>query len=154
MPENHVCVRRCAEIYEGVIIRNNKRLTDLYREIVLQKGLEKGELNISGDYPSALSGSSDAASSSSFGRSIVDLGYYCSFSKLQSLFRYCGRKEMHRSSDNSCPSGLMARAEASSIVAVEVFVEQQTIAPMRVLLKLRGLSIDGSTAIRTTQKNT
>ena len=92
-------------------------------------------------------------SSNSFGPSIYNLSYACSFSKLQSLFRCCGRKEMHHPSDNSCPSGLMARAEASSVVSVEVFVEQQEIAPMRVLLKFRGSPVDGSPAVLTAEKD-
>jgi len=41
----------------------------------------------------------------------------------------------------TAPSGLIARAESRTIVAVEVFVEQNVIAPMRVGLKLLGTSV-------------
>src|SRR6516165_11761558 len=43
---------------------------------------------------------------------------------------------MHAASNNPGPSGLMASAEAGAVVAVEVFIEQDEIPPMRILLKL------------------
>ena len=39
-------------------------------------------------------------------------------------------------------SGLVARTETGPVVAVEVLVEQEIIAPVRVLLKLPGFPID------------
>jgi hypothetical protein len=47
----------------------------------------------------------------------------------------------------------MARAEASSVVPVEVFVEQQVIAPMRVLLKSCRFPVNGSPAALITKKD-
>ena len=49
---------------------------------------------------------------------------------------------MHAPGDNSGPSGLVARSEAGPVVAMEVLVEEQQIAPVRVFLELRGPSID------------
>ena len=92
-------------------------------------------------------------SRNSFRRSIYNLSYTCSFSKLQSLFRCCGRKEMHSPGDNPCPPGLVARTESCSIVSVEIFIEQQEIAPMRVLLKFRGSPVHGSQAVLTAEKD-
>src|SRR5262249_2503807 len=45
-------------------------------------------------------------------------------------------EQMHPSSDNSGPPGLMARPKTGSVVAVEVFIEQEKIPPMQIVLKL------------------
>src|SRR5437773_10573652 len=43
-----------------------------------------------------------------------------------------GCKYMHGAGDDARPSRLVARAEAGPVVAVEVFVEQEIVAPVRV----------------------
>ena len=47
----------------------------------------------------------------------------------------------------------MAGAEASPVVAVEVLVEQEAIAPVRVFLELPGSSVDRATAILVLQED-
>src|SRR5262245_14477775 len=42
---------------------------------------------------------------------------------------------MHRPRDEAGPAGLMARANARAVVALEILVEEQTITPVRVLLE-------------------
>ena len=60
---------------------------------------------------------------------------------------------MHRPSDEAGPAGLMARAETGAIVAMEVFVELQAIAPVRVLLEFCGPAEDGSTPVLAPQED-
>src|SRR5215471_20010240 len=49
---------------------------------------------------------------------------------------------MQHSGDDSSPSGLVASTKASPIVAMEVLVEQDEIAPVRVFLEFLRSSID------------
>src|SRR3982750_4095429 len=63
-------------------------------------------------------------------------------------FCRCRGEQMHRARDDSRPSGLMAGAEPRAVVAVEVFVEQQQVAPVRVLLELCRRAVDRPAAIR------
>ena len=50
------------------------------------------------------------------------------------------------------PAGLVAGAEAGAVVAVEVFVEQDVIAPMRVGLELVGAAEHGTAAVLVAKK--
>src|SRR5579862_3721828 len=61
---------------------------------------------------------------------------------------------MHHPSDNSRPAGLMACTKTSSVIAMEVFVEQDVVAPVRIFLELPRSSIDGPPAIFVPQKDT
>src|SRR5262245_49308669 len=56
--------------------------------------------------------------------------------ELDELLGRAGREEVRRESDESGPSRLMACAESGPAVAVEVLVEQEVIAPVRILLEL------------------
>jgi hypothetical protein len=76
-----------------------------------------------------------------------------SLAAFESLLRRESRKEMCQAGDNACPSRLVAGAEAGPVIAVEVFVKQQAIAPMRIFLKLSGSSIDGAAAIFVSQED-
>ena len=70
------------------------------------------------------------------GRSaVVHLSDTCGLAELEQLLAG-GGKQMHKARDDSGPSGLMACTKASSIVAVEVLVEENEVPPMRILLKL------------------
>ena len=51
--------------------------------------------------------------------------------ELEELLGRAGREQMHATGDDPGPSGLVARAEAGSVVAVEVLVEQEVVAPVR-----------------------
>src|SRR5262249_59513502 len=48
--------------------------------------------------------------------------------------------------DEACPAGLVAGAEAGTVVAVEVLVEGDELAPVRVLVEARGSALDGPAA--------
>ena len=65
--------------------------------------------------------------------SAVEIGLLAAF---EHLLRRDGREEMHGPGDDPGPAGLVAGAEAGAVVAVEVFVEQEAIAPVRVVLEL------------------
>jgi len=62
-------------------------------------------------------------------------------------------KQMHQSSDNAGPPGLMTGAKARSVVAVEVLVEQQQIPPVRVVLEGFGAPVDGPASLRISQED-
>src|SRR5690349_5733018 len=59
-----------------------------------------------------------------------------SFAESEHLLGRGGGEQMHPASDNSSPSGLMVRTEAGAVVAMEVFVEQEQVPPVGILLKL------------------
>src|SRR5215472_2085280 len=65
-------------------------------------------------------------------------GYSAEFQQL--LGRARG-EQMHDPRDHAGPSGLMAGAEPGAAVAVEILVEQDEIAPMRVFLEFPGAAI-------------
>jgi len=52
-----------------------------------------------------------------------DFGDCGAFAELQHLFWSSGRKEMHGSGDDAGPSGLVAGAEAGSVITVKIFVK-------------------------------
>src|SRR5262245_29233767 len=62
--------------------------------------------------------------------------------QFEELLGRAGGEHMHAPGDGPRPAGLMARAEAGAVVAVEVLVEQDEIAPVRILLELRAPSVD------------
>ena len=51
------------------------------------------------------------------------------------------------------PAGLMAGAEAGAVVAVEVLVEQDEIAPVRVFLELPRAAVDRPPAVLVAQED-
>src|SRR5262249_42491138 len=60
---------------------------------------------------------------------------------LEEILRAASREYVHHSRDHAGPAGLMARAEARPIVALEVLVEQGPAPPVRVLLELPSASV-------------
>src|SRR5580704_12423290 len=60
---------------------------------------------------------------------------------------------MHTPGDDACPSSLVARAESSTVVTVEVFIEQQEVAPVWVTLKFLGVPVDRSPFVHAAEKN-
>src|SRR4051812_43583357 len=60
---------------------------------------------------------------------------------------------MHTSGNDASPTGLMAGAEAGTIVAVKVLIEREVIAPVRVFLKLAGAPVDRPPARVVPQKD-
>src|SRR4051794_28969854 len=55
---------------------------------------------------------------------------------LQKRLRIDSTEEVHPESDGAGPTGLVTRAETRAVVAVEIFVEQDEVAPVRIVLKL------------------
>src|SRR6516164_854966 len=64
-----------------------------------------------------------------------------------------GCEQVHGPGDEPCPAGLVAGAEAGSVVTVEILVEQEAVAPVRVFLELEGPSKDRATALRVCHKD-
>src|SRR5262249_14768351 len=60
---------------------------------------------------------------------------------------------MHDSGDKAGPTGLMTGAEARAIVAVQIFVEQDEIAPVRVILEFPCPAIHRPPAIRVLEED-
>ena len=53
---------------------------------------------------------------------------------------------MHHAGDDAGPTGLMARAQTRTVVAMEVLVEENQITPMRVFLELLRRAVNGASA--------
>ena len=62
---------------------------------------------------------------------------------LQNLVGGAGCEQVHGAGDDACPACLMARADARAVVAMEILVEQNEIAPMRVVLELAAAAVPG-----------
>lgn len=62
-------------------------------------------------------------------------------------------KELDEFGNESCPTGLVTGAQPGTIVAMEVFVEADVVAPMRIVLELLRAAVDGSSAMRVAQEN-
>src|SRR5262245_61574816 len=69
------------------------------------------------------------------------------------LLRRGGREQVHGPRDDAGPPGLVARAEAGPVVAVEVLVEQDEVAPVRVFLELAGAAVDRAAALPVAQED-
>src|SRR5262245_55152295 len=63
-------------------------------------------------------------------------------------------EELDQPSDETRPARLMAGAQARAVVAVEVLVEQDQVAPVRVRLEFSGASVDGASALLVAQEQT
>src|SRR5215471_383145 len=77
----------------------------------------------------------------------------CRLAQIEELLGRAGGEQMHAAGDDPGPAGLMARAEAGSVVAVEVLVEQDEIAPVRVLLELARSPIHRSPPVLASQED-
>src|SRR5262245_27561386 len=64
------------------------------------------------------------------------------------------RKQMHDPGNGTGPTRLVAGAEAGAVVAVKVLVEQEVVAPVRVLLKLAAAPVDRPPASLVSQEDT
>src|SRR5262249_59475110 len=68
--------------------------------------------------------------------------HVCRLADFEHLLRVDGCEEMHQTGDDSSPAGLVACAKPGPVVTVEIFVEQQAIAPVRIVLELLGPPVD------------
>src|SRR5215510_1369246 len=73
--------------------------------------------------------------------------------EFQELFGRRGRKQMDAPGDEPGPPRLVAGAKPRSVVAMEVFVEQQEIAPLRVFLKLPRAAVHRSPTILVSEED-
>src|SRR5689334_23128117 len=53
-------------------------------------------------------------------------------------------EHLHHEGDDPGPTGLVAGADAGAVVAVEVFVKENVVAPVGIVLELARAAIDGS----------
>src|SRR5262249_46362176 len=68
----------------------------------------------------------------------------------------CGRdggEEMHHTRNHTGPSGLMAGAEPSPVIAVEILVEENEVTPVRVLLELVAAAVNRAIALVVPEKD-
>src|SRR5262245_39081605 len=66
--------------------------------------------------------------------------------QLQRSFRRHRSEQVHRTRDDAGPAGLMTRSETRSVVAMKIFVEEDQITPMGIILELSSVSVDGSSS--------
>src|SRR5262249_43281281 len=74
------------------------------------------------------------------------------FAGIEDLLRHAGLEQLQEAGDAPGPAGLVAGAEARPVVAVEVLVEQDQVAPVRVLLELPRSPVNRSPSISVSQE--
>src|SRR5258708_20403976 len=62
-------------------------------------------------------------------------------------------KELDEFGHESCATGLVTGAQPGTVVAMEVFIEVDVVAPVGILLELFRATVDGSPAMRVAQEN-
>src|SRR4051812_35204762 len=70
----------------------------------------------------------------------------------QDQFRVKAPKNVHQGSDETGPACLMARAQPCSVVAVEVLVEQDQVAPVWIFLEFLRASVNRPPAVSAAQE--
>jgi hypothetical protein len=65
----------------------------------------------------------------------------CSFAAL--LQQFC---------DKPRPAGLMARADASAVIAVEIFVKEHQVSPVRIALERLGAAVHRASTVGSTEE--
>src|SRR5690348_9707556 len=76
-----------------------------------------------------------------FKRSLILKGKCACFAGVKKLMRIKTAEHLYQFCNHARPTGLMASAESGAIIAMEVFVEENVILPVRVGLELLGASI-------------
>ncbi len=71
----------------------------------------------------------------------------------EDLFLVKNSEELDQLGDHSCPSGLMACAQARTVVSMEVLVEENVIPPVGILLEFICPTVDGSLILFITQED-
>src|SRR5439155_7331207 len=67
--------------------------------------------------------------------------------QLEELLRSAGPEHVHQARYDARPPGLMTRAQTRAVIAVEVFVEEDQVAPVRILLKLPRAPVNRAAAL-------
>src|SRR5258706_16451715 len=83
----------------------------------------------------------------------VDFHHGRRFAQFQELIRGAGGKYLHGAGDDAGPARLVTSTQPGAVVPVEVFVKQDEIAPVGVVLELLARAIDGSPAVLATQED-
>ena len=68
-------------------------------------------------------------------------------SGLSGRFEHAMRGNLNKAGYKSGPAGLVTCAHSSAVVAVKIFVEENQILPIGVLLELLGTAVDGPSSI-------
>src|SRR3982751_6786491 len=82
-----------------------------------------------------------------------DLSCCGALAELEHLAGRSRGEQVHEPRDDARPSGLVARAEARAVVAVEVLVEQNQIPPVRIGLELLGSTVDRTPPLAVAQED-
>src|SRR5262249_21469357 len=72
---------------------------------------------------------------------------------IQELRGRAGGEQVQDAGDDARPPRLVAGAETSPVVAVQVLVEEQVVPPVRVLLELPGSPVDGPATLGVTEED-
>src|SRR5262249_32232523 len=62
-------------------------------------------------------------------------------------FEHAICSDLNEAGHQSGPTGLMTCANSGAVIAVKVFVEQNQIPPVRILLELIGATVDGPASV-------
>src|SRR5262245_49986310 len=77
----------------------------------------------------------------------------CHFAEFQHFLRVGSRKKVHTAGDYAGPAGLVIGAQAGPGVPVEVFIKQDEVAPVRVILKLPSAAVERTPAVLVFEKD-
>src|SRR5690349_4540472 len=72
---------------------------------------------------------------------------------MQPISGSCACEQIETASNQSRPPGLVAGSEAGTIVGVEIFVEEDVILPMRIVLELLRSAINRAFTVLIAQEN-
>src|SRR5262252_7181000 len=73
--------------------------------------------------------------------------------ELERLLGRGRREEVHGARNDPGPASLVTGAEAGAIVAVEILVEEEIVAPMRIFLELPGSAVDRSIPVLVSEED-
>lgn len=62
-------------------------------------------------------------------------------------------KQLDELGSESCPTGLVAGTQPGTIVAMEVLIKVDIVAPVQIVLELLRAAVDGSSSLRVAQEN-
>src|SRR5262252_8705570 len=80
-------------------------------------------------------------------------GMHSRLARFEQLLHIEQPEELDQFCHHPGPSGLMARAQARSVIPVEVFVEQDVVTPVRIDLELFGAAVHGTPYTRVAQED-
>ena len=75
------------------------------------------------------------------------LGEPCLLAPPKGSFSIQQSEKLNGFCNEPCPSGLMTGTKPGAVIAVEVFIEEDVVAPVRIALELLGTTVDGSKSL-------